>query len=412
MISERACTGNKPGWSALRYVLGNGGALLLGLFVAFIVLQVTGAASAAENSIKITDFMSYFSALRLIVHGHGPEIYNFAAIRTVQGPLMRPLSMPPGFQAYYLYPPYFALLIAPLGYLSFSVAYVLWLGLNCILLVTTLFVLESYAQLSHRAALVYRLAAVCFLPVFATFLQGQVSILLLALFSLALFFARAQKDVLTGVILAFVLIKPVYVVPVLLVFLLRRRWLVLGGFVAAAAVLILAPIPILGTSINTQYLHVLGQAAGWASGAKLIGYGAQGNQSIKGMTDLLLPARASLLLDAVLSGLVVLALARVAYLRENLDCAFGLAVVAGLLVSPHVFIYDLAIAWLPLSIALRHRTVRRRYAAGLAALIYVFMVAGYRLAFSEPIHLSVIALGVLGVWLASGAGKSAAPHLV
>lgn len=391
---------------ALRYVLGNGGALLFGLLVAFVILTATGAVSGAEASIKISDFMSYFAALRLIVHGHGNEIYNFDAIRHVQASLMRPLRMPPGFQAYYLYPPYFAILVAPLGYLSFSAAYLIWLGLNCLLLVATLLALESYARLNHRASLVYRFAAVCFLPVFAAFLQGQVSILLLGLFSFALFLARAEMDVPAGVALAFALIKPVYVAPVLLVFLLRRRWLVLGGFVIAAAVLILAPVPILGTSINTQYLHTLDVAAGWTSDTRLIGYGAQGNQSIKDMADLLLPSRASLLLDGVLSAALLLVLARVAYLRDNLDCAFGLAVVAGLLISPHVFIYDLALVWLPLSIALHHRSVPGRYAAGLAALIYVFIFAGYRLAFSEPIHLSVVALGLLGLWLVAAAEKS------
>lgn len=393
---------------AVRYVLGNGGALLFGLFVAFVILIVSGAVSGAESSIKISDFMSYFGALRLIVQGHGSQIYNFEAIRHVQRPLMWPLHMPPGFQAYYLYPPYFAILIAPLGYLSFSAAYLVWLVLNCVLLVATLFALESYAQLNHRASLLYRFAAVCFLPVFATFLQGQVSILLLALFSLAFFLARAQRDALSGIVLAFALIKPVYVAPVLLVFLLRGRWRVLTGFIAAAVVLIVAPIPILGSSINSNFLHVLGVASSWTNNTKLIGYGPQGNQSIKGMTDFLLPSRESLLIDAILATLLLLVLVRVARSGASLDGAFGLAIVVGLLISPHVFIYDLALMWLPISVALRGRDMRPALAAGTAAMIYVCVYAGYGLAFSAPIHLSVIALGALGLWLIHGNGGAEA----
>ncbi len=386
-----------------RYVLGNGGALLVGLAVAFVALSLSGAGGTAATSLKITDFMSYFSALRLIVHGHGNQIYNFQAIRHIQAPLMRPLHMPQGFQPYYLYPPYFGVLIAPLGYLGFVPAYLVWLALNCTLFTVSLFALESYAGLSGRRALVYRAAAVCFLPVFATFLQGQVSVILLLLFTLVFFYVRAGRDWPAGALLALALIKPVYVFPVLLVFLLRRRWRLLSGFAVTAAILIVLPLPILGSSISTQYVHVLRVAAGWASDARLIGYGAQGNQSIAGFTDSLLPARYAALADSVIAALAVLGLMWVTLRSDTFDVAFGLAVLVGLLISPHVFIYDLALMWLPVSIIIRYRSRGPRHAGALIAVAYVFILAGYRLAFSAPVHLSVVALTALGVWLALAA---------
>lgn len=385
--------------SATRYVVGNGGALLLGLFFAFMALRSSGAVGAAVTSLKISDFMSYYSALHLIMTGHGGSIYDFHALERVQAPLMHPLKMPAGFMPYYLYPPYFALAVSPLALLSFGAAYLVWAALTCILLAAALFILEGYAGLGRRGALLLRLAAVCFLPVFVTLLQGQVSILLLLLLVLVFHAARQERDVLAGAALACAVLKPPYVLPFLLVFLLQRRWRLLASFSLCALCLAAAPVAILGPSINQAYIHTLRESTAWIMHSRFIGYSPQGNQSIAGFTQLLLPSSVSTLATAALTLVALLVLAWSALRSYSGDLTLGLTVIVALLINPHVFIYDLTLLIIPAAVMLPFRRTGPRYVTALLVAAYVLVVVGYRLAFSYPIHLSVIAMVALGWWI-------------
>ncbi len=384
----------------LPYIIGNGGALLLGLVFAYVALRSSGAVSLAVSSLKISDFMSYYSALRLIYIGHGSSIYTFSALHHLQVGLMYPLTMPNGFQPYYLYPPYFALILAPLAALPFDAAYLVWTALNCLLLICSLYLLEQYCGLGKRAALALRLASVCFLPVFVTLLQGQVSILLLLLLVLVFFALRrgTRGEILAGVLLACALIKPQYVVPVLLVLALRRQWRLLGSFMATAAVLFGLPMLIFGPSISGGYLRALHAASSWSMHAQYIGFGPEGNQSFAGAAQQLLPALPATIAFATLCLLVLGLLGWVALRAPNQEVALGMAVVVALLISPHVFIYDLALLLLPAVIVLRYRPPAFPLVVVCLMVGYGAIFIGYRLAFSTPIHLAVIAMLAMCVW--------------
>jgi hypothetical protein len=236
-----------------------------------------------------------------------------------------------------------------------------------------------------------------------------VSILIVALLVLCFFAARSGHDGIAGTALALALIKPPYVLPLLVMFLVQRRWKLLSAFAATCLFLLAIPIPVLGVSINQTYTQLLVTATGWQGQAGGVFYrhvmiaGAtydpHVNQSFAGFAQLLMAAPASKLITLALSVGLLALLVRCAWLSPDIDLPFGLAVVAALLVNPHVLVHDLTLLLLPLWIALRHRREGLPHVAWLLSACYVLITIGYPLSYIAHLQLSVIAMSALAVWM-------------
>lgn len=385
-----------------KYIVGNAAALLIGLLTAYFALG-----HLASVGIKILDFMTYYSGSNLITHGHGSQIYNLPLLGHTEVSLAKP-AWPAKTVIPYLETPYFALLLAPLGLLAYNLAYLFWLSINCVLLAGSMLLLERYTGLTHKSAVVFRLGAICSLPVFMSLGVGQVSILLLALFTLTFIAARQGHDTLAGVALAFALLKPPYVVPFLLVFLLTRRWTLLGTFAATAALLAALPMIFLGPGIDLAYVRTLLEASAWQGHSAITvqhvfvspaAYAARWNHSFAGFAELLLPRSASSI--ATLTALVValIATARLAWQSHEVDMPLALAMVVALVMSPHTLAYDLALLLLPVAVALHYRGRHTRELCVLLVATYVLITVGYRLVFALPVQLSVPTMIALGAWI-------------
>ncbi|MBV9282117.1 MAG: DUF2029 domain-containing protein [Chloroflexi bacterium] len=400
--------------SVWRYVAGNGAALLLGLTAAYLALLHGHSITSA--TIKTGDFLAYYSGAFLVAHGQGVHLYSFGTLGRLQSALLAPLPLRQSILMPYLYPPYLALVMAPLGRLPYSAAYALWLTINALLLVLAMSALEAHSGLSGRVAVRIRLLALCSLPVLFTLFNGQTSILILALLTLSFAAALRGRDGWAGAALAAATIKLPYILPLLLIFLLRRRWRALLSFAAASLALLLAPLPLLGLRIDADYLHTLLQAAGWHN---QFGYEAARNNSFAGFTELLLPSPAASIARVILC---LAALAALAWCAKgthkgcpyaSIDLPFGLGVVVALLVNPHVLVHDLTLLLIPAAIALGRRTagrprgMHRRILASILIATYLAVTLGYWLAFAIPIQLSVLGMSMLGIWLCAASARPA-----
>lgn len=383
-----------PTRAAVQYVVGNGGALLVGLLVAYGVLAISGAAGAYFVSTKTNDFMSYFCASRLILEGHGGQIYNLHVMARMQSALLYPFALRNGVLPD-LYPPYFALFLTPLAILPYNIAYVVWIGLNCLLLACIMFALERYAGLEGRPAQLFRLATLFFLPVFVTLAQAQVSFLLLGLFAVSFFAARGGREEMAGVALAFALIKPPYVLPLLLVFLVARRWRALAAFAVTALGLLALPTIVLGLSTDAAYAQTLLQAMGRHHAFSYLG--ASTNDSFSGFAELLLPAQVSTVCATALSLIALGFLVRCAHRARSIELPAGLAMVVTLLVSPHVFFYDLSVLLIPATLAVRRWGNFHSIWLVLVGL-YILLPVGFVLAVMTPVNLTVVAMTGFGLW--------------
>jgi hypothetical protein len=189
--------------------------LLLNAFVFWIARRQAAAGSP--------DFSIFYTAGLMLRRGQGGSLYNnlsqlrvqreFAlAARDRDGPLP------------YNHPPFEAALYIPLTYLSYLHAYELWAALNCFLLVgIALFLRPHIPHLRSAFPWMPLLAELAFFPIAYALMQGQDSIMLLALYCLAYAALRRGRELEAGAWLGLGLFKFHLVLPFVFILLLRRR---------------------------------------------------------------------------------------------------------------------------------------------------------------------------------------------
>lgn len=366
------------------------GALLLGLCTAFILVSRGGAVSP-----KQTDFVAYYSGARLVLSGHASQIYDLQALGRYEQHLVAPLQMKNGVLPY-VYPTYFAVLQAPLAALPYNAAYFLWLVLSSALLLATIAAYDRLLSLRGNQRVLLWLAALSFLPTFIAIIQGQSSVLILALVTGAFLAARAKRDGLCGCLLALALVKPPLVIAFLVVLLVRRRWRAIVTFTGTGVTLLAIPALVFGSGTLSGYAGMLRQATTWR---QQFGYGPALNHSFAGFSQLLLPQTESRVLTLTLITIALAVVAWQAHWRQTEEIPFAAAGVAAILISPHVLVHDMVLLLFPVAIALRYASGRELSLAVVLVLGSIAILTGFRLAYVAPLQLSVLAISALGGWL-------------
>jgi hypothetical protein len=346
--------------------------------------------------IQQSDFLVYYAAAHLVLSGHGHAIYAVNALRHIEAGFL-PASTPPRAQAAFLYPPFAALLLAPLAALPFAAAYFLWLALNAALAVASAATLQRYIGLGGSRGLLWVLLSLSFFPIFAGLVQGQIAVLLLAAATCALVSFLAGRDELGGAALAVLLIKPPYCLPFLLLLLAQRRWRGLLSFGGVGIFLALAPSAVLGPGSDLGYARLLLAAARWHTAAG--GFSPVVNHNLSGLTQLLLPRAPALAAQLVLTAGVLLGLAVLAWRRNSIEVPFAAAVVVALLINPHVLIHDLALLLVPAAIALRYREAGTLHLAVILSTLYLAALEGPAIVRVVPLQLTAVGMICLLGWL-------------
>jgi alpha-1,2-mannosyltransferase len=171
---------------------------------------------------KGTDFMAYFSAGKIILMGRSTELYNLTLLNSIQNSYYGTATA--GFYPY-LYPPHYALFMAPFALLPYTVAYLVWivLGFLCLWL--------SLKWLGIQKPLPILLFSLTWFPVFAAVSFGQNSFFSLAIFCLTYRLWTKNEDFPAGLIFSLLLFKPQFMVFVGFLWLLdwRKSWKALLG---------------------------------------------------------------------------------------------------------------------------------------------------------------------------------------
>jgi hypothetical protein len=322
------------------------------------------------------DFTIFYAAARMVRGGQAQALYDLPSqFREQQGfapnVSIRQDALP------YNHPPFEALLFIPLTFLPYFPAYLVWTVFNVIFVVAALLLLRSIvlsASLRQSAIQVVQderqdvppvtdsdqkapsvcflmLAAVAFVPVTRALLQGQDSLLLLLLLTVALWSMEKGSDSAAGVALAMGLFKFQLVLPLVLLLALRRSRVLLG-FAPVAALLALISVIMVGWSGVVDYVQFLLRLENTGAGGAIV---ATVMPNLRGMIVTVAPdlSGVSLMLLTVVASTVVLVVAWWA-MRTMKDCSgftFGLATVAAILVSYHALTYDLSLL-LPVALLL------------------------------------------------------------
>lgn len=316
---------------------------------ALLVLQIctltSGLFALSVVHGRYIDFRSFYTAGFMLRSGHAAQLYNYAAEQLFQNALVsvesRALPM--------MSPPFTALLFVPLSHLSFFAAHIVWSAINIILLLACIPLLKPFlSTLSGRWKPAPALLFLSFLPAAIVLLMGQISIVLLLLYCACFVSLRRGHDVLAGLILSLALMKFQIALPVAALFLVWRQWRFVAGFLGGGALLTALSIRILGFAGFFPYLHSLysmTRAVNGDVGTQLyFGILPQQMPNLYGLVFFL--AR-----GAAWSHLLILTVSFALFVwAVRQKPSLPLALLVAMLVSYHLFFYDVTLLLLPLSL--------------------------------------------------------------
>lgn len=297
-----------------------------------------------------TDFSVTYIGSRMVYLGLGSKLYDLGE----QGKLKKAL-LPHAEPLLYEHPPFEALLLAPLGALPYKAAYLIWGLLNAAIWLSLPGLLRPYANLP-RDEIGYLLLWLLFAPLGVALFQGQSSILILLLYSLTFIELKKGRAVRAGAIFGLALLKFQFAIPFALIFLLRRQWQFMKGFIASAGVLGGLSLIAVGWQGIEGYVRLLVGIGGHPDDSS---YGAAiGMATVQGFSHAVLGSILSpLMISIVVASLSISILVWTAWTWRKADLSadsrsfelmFACAIVASLVTGFHMFTHDLS----PLALAI------------------------------------------------------------
>ncbi len=173
------------------------------------------------------DFISFYTAGRLVLGGQGQRLYDLALQQRMQGQVL-------GVDGYddlcsFVNPPVVAAALAPLAMLDFRVAWGLCTLMMAAALGLTLRLLTTRLPALRGCGLTVAGLAIIYCPLSISITGGQNTALSLLLLTGAFLALRDRRELLAGLLLGLLLYKPQFVLLPAALLLADRRWRALAG---------------------------------------------------------------------------------------------------------------------------------------------------------------------------------------
>lgn len=388
---------NIDSWLTAARVRIHGLLLAVCLWTVYAVDMSTPGLLDRNGLVKGTDFLHFYTLGSLALRGRGDLLYNMPG----QAELARELvAQAPDSLYVPLYGPQLSLFLAPFARLTYGWALTAWLVVNVLIYAFCCHaVWKGCPSLqAHRSTVL--ILAIAFPGFFHLLAWGQTSGLALLCFTLAGLALQRDRALLAGLAIGSLIFKPQMGLAAAVVFVFARHWKVVAGAVAAACIQLAAAWMYYGTEVMRTYFHTLMHLR---EVLPLLEPRLYQTHSLRSFWSLLLPWPHLVFALYTLSALGILVLAVQSWRRKApLAVRFSALLLATVLVSPHLTVYDLVIlapAFLLLgNWALAHR--ERQFALRIQQLIYVcyllFLMGP--LARTTHLQLSVVAMTAL-LWI-------------
>jgi len=302
-----------------------------------------------------TDFRQLYVAGYMARTGHLHQLYDLELQHSLQNALVSPEQNVLPFN----HPSFEALWFAPLSILPYKFAFFAWLAANLFLLGLSLrLIRRAVHELDHNKWLQAAIF-LAFVPVQVALMQGQDSLLMLAILSVTFLLLCRNRESAAGAVLAVGLFKFQIVVPIAFLFLLKRRWKFVGAFAAAGASLAAISTSLVGLSQTGMYLHTL-TAASTGTPSPSRNYGIQWVKmaTLRGLAVGLGSSHFSSgtvqLTALFLSLLLILAVAILVPKGARSAGLLPVFIVASALAGYYVFTHDLSVLLIPIFLALAY----------------------------------------------------------
>jgi hypothetical protein len=335
-----------------------------------------------EDTSRLLDFSEFYAAGQIVRHGLGKSLYDLRVQAEFQ------LQVAP-VHAFYLRPPFEALIFVPFTYLSYRAAYAAWLIVSLAVLSGTAWliqgntnVLDAMLQYTRGIPVDFGLLLVVFLtfaPIMNCFLIGQDSVLMLMIYTLVFVALKRGRELEAGGLLACGLFKFHLVLPFAIIFALRRRGSFVLGFAGVALLLVAISMLVSGPAVIVAYPKMFLNNQYRA----LMGFQPEYAANIRGLVYLITPGKIPIAISgamvAALSAFLLWVTAKI-WRDSEFELCFSATVIAALLTGYHSFVYDLSLLLLPVAIVCSELAKRKILLSNLA-LNGVLLVL-----FVQPIH--------------------------
>ncbi|HEX9036242.1 MAG TPA: glycosyltransferase family 87 protein [Ktedonobacterales bacterium] len=334
----------------------------------------------------VSDFGMYYAAAILLRHNPQGAIYASSALldaSTKYGGC--PQLIPPQ----YVYPPLLAIVLEPLTFIPCAQALVVWTAGNALLLMLTAVMLVQFLRWERKGdplatwAIVI-VSVVAFWPMYPGLFLGQTHILVLFLMTSSVWLEERRRPWLSGLALVCAaMIKPL---PALLLvyYLARGRWKVVGGALAGGIALLV--IMMFGSSPATV-------TASLAAALQSTSFQAHPGQD-EALSVVAGPAGVALVAAAIVSYLAVI------LVRKRGDITLGAAwtLCSMLVLSPVVWSFYLV--WLLPAFAI---CLRPSYPPSTRRAAYYALLAALYLVLATPFLFLARPFATLALWALCGA---------
>jgi Glycosyltransferase family 87 len=296
------------------------------------------------------DFASFYTAARIVRTGQSSRLYDPVLQWKIQQQFASTVKIRLG-PLPYIRPPFEALLFLPFAYLTYPTACFVWMALKLILLLTLPLLLprDDNGDSAIPTPAVVTLIWLAFFPVAFDLIQGQDSVLLLLIVVLASRLLLRNEDLACGAVLALGMFKFHLVIPLVAIFVVRKKFRLTLGFVAVSSILFtisLAMVHWSGLLAYPRYLLELNPGLGMVKPQRM--------PNVRGLMTVLLgngplPAGAHwFLAGVVVFGTIMASRPWRGNDRSSSAMAFSFAIVVTLLTSYYANIYDLTLLLVPL----------------------------------------------------------------
>jgi hypothetical protein len=271
-----------------------------------------------------TDFLSFYAGAKLV---GTPNLYSVPHVHEIQ----RGLGNKSEVRAF-IRPPFYAVLLWPLGRLPYDAAHAVWQVLNVLALAGFIWFWSPRAVFVPLCCLYF--------PIWINFILGQDIPLILFVVALSGFMLRNGRNFTAGLIFSLCAAKAHLFIFLPLFVLAKRRWKFASGFATGLVALAVISFAAAGTDWPASYLEVL------KTNERM-----QASQSHMPNLNGLLHSLPYSTIWLVVSTIGVALGTWYINRRSSEDEALGSTICAGLLVSLHAFMNDCGLL-LPLFISL------------------------------------------------------------
>lgn len=338
--------------------------------VQFIGPGLTDAAGIIIGS----DFLAFYNAGSFFLQNRTDELYNFQSQKIFQDSVVAPISY--NMFHPFINPPFTAPFFSLFAHNSYLVGLISWWVLGFTLLFMSVYLLRTHLRGLNTFSLP-RLFLMClaFYPTLAWFMFGQntpISLFFLTIFFISL---RARKDFIGGIFLGLLLFKPQLTLGMIFLLLFKKRWwslagVFLGGLFWIMIGFMTSPhamweymrispylMELLRLKIDKEIITFFGL------NSQGFHYSTWGINSLYGFSVLLLDNISRLWAELLFGLLSLMTLIYLIHIWHPIrwepgtkawNMNFAATLVLCLLLSPHLFLYDLMILLLPLGIILNY----------------------------------------------------------